>query len=227
SSLFPYTTLFRSAPMVGAANRGLEDRRIKLGCVMPGEPAALFGDALRRLASSATYLYQDGTRYWYSTQPTVTKLAEDRAEQLRRDPDAVIEEIRKRVQHDVRAPSDFSRVHVFPTSSQDVPDELDARLVVLSVDYCHSRDPNTPALEQARQILDFRGNAPRLYKNTLVFLAADQSRLDELDEAVRLYLAWKSIVADRESLNLSAHQVRQAETQLQAADSTVNARIPE
>ena len=37
----------------------------------------------------ATYLYQDGPRYWYSTQPTVTKLAEDRAELLKRDPDKV------------------------------------------------------------------------------------------------------------------------------------------
>jgi hypothetical protein len=35
---------------------------------------------------AATYLYQDGPHYWYSTQPTVTKLAEDRAEQLKRDP---------------------------------------------------------------------------------------------------------------------------------------------
>jgi hypothetical protein len=25
----------------------------------------------------------DGARYWYSTQPTVTKLAEDRAEQFK------------------------------------------------------------------------------------------------------------------------------------------------
>ena len=49
---------------------------------MPGESPAVFGDALRRLAAAATYLYQDGPRYWYSTQPTVTKLAEDRAEQL-------------------------------------------------------------------------------------------------------------------------------------------------
>ena len=44
----------------------------------------MFGDALRRLAAAATYLYQDGSRYWYATQPTVTKLAEDRAEQLKR-----------------------------------------------------------------------------------------------------------------------------------------------
>jgi hypothetical protein len=29
----------------------------------------------------------NGPRYWYSTQPTVTKLAEARVEQLKRDPD--------------------------------------------------------------------------------------------------------------------------------------------
>ncbi|MBI2357704.1 MAG: ATP-binding protein, partial [Deltaproteobacteria bacterium] len=46
-----------SAPTTTAANRGLEDRRIKLGCVMPGESPAVFGDALRRLAGAATYPY--------------------------------------------------------------------------------------------------------------------------------------------------------------------------
>ena len=79
------TIYLGSAPTATAAHRGIEDRRVKLGCVMPGESPAVFGDALRRLASAATYLYQDGPRYWYSTQPTVTKLAEDRAEQLKRD----------------------------------------------------------------------------------------------------------------------------------------------
>ena len=45
------------------------------------------------MASTATYLYQDGPRYWYSTQPTVTKMAEDRAAQLLREPDKVEMEI--------------------------------------------------------------------------------------------------------------------------------------
>ncbi|MEZ5288058.1 MAG: hypothetical protein R2712_25335 [Vicinamibacterales bacterium] len=75
---------------------------MKLGCVMPGESPAIFGDALRRLAGAATYLYQDGHRYWYSTQPTVTKLAEDRAEQLKRDSDKVVEEIHRRLRIDLR-----------------------------------------------------------------------------------------------------------------------------
>jgi hypothetical protein len=56
------TVYLGSAPLTHAAHRGLEDRRIKLGCVMPGESPAIFGDALRRLAGGATYLYQDGPR---------------------------------------------------------------------------------------------------------------------------------------------------------------------
>ena len=110
-----------SAPTADAAQRGVEDRRVKLGCVMPGESPAVFGDALRRLAGAATYLYQDGPRYWYSTQPTVTKLAEDRAEQLKRDPDKVVQELGSRLRSDLRSTGEFSRVHPLPQSGQDVP----------------------------------------------------------------------------------------------------------
>src|SRR5438132_757959 len=87
------TIYLGSAPTATAAHRGIEDRRIKLGCVMPGESTAVFGDALRRLSSAATYLYHDAARYWYSTQPTVTKIAEDRAEQLKSDPDKMVQEL--------------------------------------------------------------------------------------------------------------------------------------
>jgi len=221
------TIYLGSAPTATAAHRGLEDRRIKLGCVMPGESPAVFGDALRRLAGTATYLYQDGPRYWYSTQPTVTKLAEDRAEQLKREPDKVVREIERRVRVDVRQTGDFSRVHPFPQSGQDIPDDLDARLVVLSTAVPHTRGQDSPALAAAKQILEFRGSAPRLFRNTLVFLAADKTRLQDLDEAVRRYLAWESILLDKEPLDLSHYQVRQAEEQKRSADSTVAARLPE
>ncbi|GJD16394.1 hypothetical protein RIVM261_013500 [Rivularia sp. IAM M-261] len=51
------TIYLGSAPTLRAANRGLEDRRIKLGCVQPGESVSTFGDALRRLTDQATHLY--------------------------------------------------------------------------------------------------------------------------------------------------------------------------
>ena len=216
-----------SAPSTGAAHRGIDDRRVKLGCVMPAEPPAVFGDALRRLATAATYLYEDNARYWFATQPTVTKLAEDRAEQMRRNPDRVVQEIADRVRADLRQKGDFSRVHPLPHSGQDVPDDMDARLVVIGIEYPHSRGGESPALKQAQAILESRGNAPRIYRNTLVFLAADATRLQELDEAVRRFLAWESIIADQEHLNLAPQQVRQAETQREVAATEMTTRIPE
>ncbi len=221
------TIYLGSAPTVAAAHRGIEDRRVKLGCVMPGESPAVFGDALRRLAAAATYLYQDGPRFWYATQPTVTKLAEDRAEQLKRDPDKMAQDLDERLRADLRKMGDFVRIHPLPRSGADVPDDLDARLVVLPADHPYSKEPGSAAETASRAILESRGNTPRLYRNTLVFLAADKVRLQDLDEAIRKFLAWESIVAEKETLNLDPHQVRQAETQKQAADSAVTARLPE
>ncbi len=115
------TIYLGSAPISNAANRGLEDRRVKLGCVMPGE---------------------------------------------------------------------------------------------------------TPAVVAAKAILEFRGNTPRLFRNTLVFLAADKTRLQDLDEAARKFLAWESIVVEKDQLDLSPFQVKQAETQRTAADGAITARLP-
>ncbi len=221
------TIYLGSAPIATAAHRGLEDRRVKLGCVVPGESPAIFGDALRRLAGAATYLYQDGSRYWYSTQPTVTNLAEQRTEQLKRDPDKVVQELDKRLRADLRKTGDFIRVHPMPQSGNDVPDDLDARLVVLGIDRPYGREANNPAEVAAKAILEMRGNTPRLYRNTLVFLAVDKTRLQDLDEAARRYLAWESIVDEKDTLDLSPHQVKQAEEQKKNASSVVEARLPE
>ena len=224
------TIYLGSAPTPAAANRGVEDRRVKLGCVMPGESPAVFGDALRRLAAAATYLYQDGPRYWYSTQPTVTKLAEDRAEQLKRDPDKGMQEMDKRLRADLRKMGDFNRIHPMPGTSADVPDDLDARLVVLGIDHAYSKEPDNAAETAAKEMAlpsRWRRRRPRLYRNTIVFLAADKTRLQDLDEAVRKFLAWESILDEKEKLDLSPHQVKQAETQKTAADGAVTARLPE
>lgn len=221
------TIYLGSAPLTTAATRGIEDRSVKLGCVMPGESPSVFVDALRHLAGAATYLYEDKPRYWYSTQPTVTKLAEDRAEQYTRDSDKVVAEIVRRLREDLREKGVFTLVHTCPPSSQEVPDEMEARLVVLGPDHAYTKDPACPALVEAAKILESRGNSPRLYRNALVFLAPDKSRLQDLDEAVRKYLAWESILSEQESLNLTAQQVKQAEAQHQAADSTVHSRLPE
>jgi predicted AAA+ superfamily ATPase len=219
------TIYMGSAPMQRAANRGIDDRRVKLGCVQPGETVATFDDGLRRLTDAATYLYVYGKRYWYSTVPTVARLAEDRANQLS-DHD-VDDEIQRRPRDEARTRADFSKVHAC-VSSGDVPDEREARLVILGPDHPHTaKEANSPARGEAAAIMESRGNSPRNYKNALIFLAADTNRLRELRQATRQFLAWTSIWDERETLNLDQFQTKQAETKRRTAEETVEARIPE
>ena len=220
------TVYFGSAPGQQAANKGLDDRSIKLGCVQPGERPATFGDALRRLSDRAMYLYRDASRYWYALAPTVTRLAQDRAADVK--PLDVDEEIRRRLGPETARRGEFAAVHPCPRSAGDVPDEDTARLVILDPGFEHDRrSDQSRARDFAATVLNERSGGARRHRNMIVFLAADSARLEELREAARHWLAWDSIRSDAETLNLDAFQTRQVETKADEFDETVDQRIAE
>ncbi|BAY95648.1 MULTISPECIES: Swt1 family HEPN domain-containing protein [unclassified Tolypothrix] len=224
------TIYLGSAPTLRAANRGLEDRRIKLGCVQPGESAATFGDALRRLSDQATYLYVgDGNRYWISTQPNVTRTAQDRANQIQQDADRVWEEIIRRLRADKQR-GEFAGVHVAPNSSADIPDDenMGVRLVVMGPQYSHSgKAKDSSAYEKVTEILSYKGASPRYCKNLLLFLAPDKTKLDGLVQSVCQFLAWDSIIDDKDALNLDVSQSNQATQKQKDTDKTVDFLLQE
>ncbi len=216
-----------SAPSVaGQRVRGVEEVRVRLGCVQPGESAAVFADALGRLSDGAAYLYADGTRHWFDTRPNVNREASDRAQQQRRED--VLDEISARLSRIAAGRGDFARVHVAPATSGDVPDEPDARLVVLGPEAAYRQnDPECAAVKRREEVLKNRGGSPRLYRNTLVFLAPDRSRMEALEGTVRRFLAWKSILGEEEQLNLDAHGRRQARENREKFDGAVDLQIEE
>ena len=61
----------------------------------------------------------------------------------------------------------------------------------------------------------------------MIFLAPDKARLDDLEQAIRNYLAWDSIWKEKETLNLDAFQSNQASTKRKQAEETVQSRIKE
>src|SRR2546428_13890176 len=109
-----------------------------------------------------------------------------------------------------------------------MPGEGDARLVIMRPMYPHGgRDATSASWTEATAILEQRSASPRYFINTLVFLAADRTRCEELEQAARQYLAWKSIEDEQEILNLDAFQRNQARARREHAEGTVKARIPE
>jgi hypothetical protein len=71
------------------------------------------------------------------------------------------------------------------------------------------------------------GSTPRVYRNMLVFLAAEARQLDNLKDAVRSALAWAEIVRDTKRLNLTQSNSALAEAKLAEANETVKTRLKE
>lgn len=223
------TVFLGSAPRSNAANPGLDASRVRLGCALPGEAVAIYGDALNRLADRATYFYVGGGRYWFATQPSVARLARDRAQlHMTGDRHEVHDLLVDRLRPYERERGQFAGVHVAPSGPGDVADSAEARLVILGPDTPHLfKSEDSLALSHSRTILDSRGPTPRDYRNMLVFLAADQRRVGDLEQAAAEFLAWSSIVGDAGLLNLSPHQEGQAADRKREADRTVTLRLAE
>ena len=223
------TVMLGSAPDVaGQSVRGIERGHIRLGVVQPGENLSVFNDALVTLQISSSYLYSDdnSNRFWYDTRPTLRKVAEDRA-QMMGDSDALFE-VESRLKK-LRKSEPFAGVHVCPASSLDVPDDQSLRLVVLPPAAKHgSRASESDALKLASEVIASRGSSPRSYKNMIVFAAAaDGSSYSHILNSAKQYLAWDSIKADRESLNLDVKQTRETEQSARRADEELDVKIRE
>ena len=222
------TVMLGSAPDVGGQSvRGIERAHIRLGTVQPDENISVFNDALGTLQTSSSYLYSDanGNRFWYDTRPTLRKVAEDRAQQVK-DSDALYE-VQGRLKK-LRKAEPFSGIHVCPASSLDVPDDQSLRLVVLPPAANHrGNSTDSSALKLSAEMLGSRGTSPRTYKNMLVFVAADASYYGQLVSEAKHYLAWNSIKADRESLNLDMAQSRETDNSVRLADESLDLKIQE
>ena len=149
-----------TAPGANRERKGINDQRVKLACVMPGEPIAVFGDALRRLGDRGRYIQQDGDRYWIDTSPNLNRTAEDYRESYLRQKDELLAELNQLLAKEASKRGRFDGVHAAQIETSGIPDEATTRLVLLAAQYPHKRNQdNSPAREWVSSCLQSKGTA--------------------------------------------------------------------
>lgn len=219
------TVFFGAAPTIapGSVNKGVTAQRVFLGTAVPGDVPGNFHAALTLLGDRATYFYGGSGRYWYDLQPNITRTAKDQAERLHRED--VWAEIVRRLGGQAKSRGDFAGVHVCPETHGDIPDLDEARLVILHPKVAHKRGTESAAKEFAHSATESRGSALRTHRNMVVFLAADEARREELENAVREFLGWSHVLDHEADLDLTQNQKNQAAQRKTQADSTVSSRL--
>ncbi len=186
-----------SAPLAGRPNAGLTGQDLRLACAEPGEQLAIFGEALRELTERATYLYEESGRYWFSTQPTLNRLADDKAKAF---PDHEIDEaILKVLRDDGATRANFHRVFAAPDDPTTIDEATALSLVILGPSMPHAGKGvgKSLATDAVTETLMRCRSAQRRNRNTLLFVAPDEQLLGTARDAIRRALAWAEIAGDK------------------------------
>ena len=214
ATLAARAVFFATAPHGGAARGGMTGTELRLSCAQPGDQIAIFGEALQEIASRSAHLYRDADNYWFSPQPTLNKLAADRARDVSNEQadQRIIELLRE----EQRGRAGFPRAHAAPDNPTDIDDRRSTALIILPPSAPHdaSAGPKSPAAAAAGETIERRGSGQRRYRNALIFVAADASNVEAARENARRERAWRSILADADLReNLTQAQANDAETQ--------------
>lgn len=213
-----------ATPTLDAALKGKDRKSITLGVAMPGDVLGNIGSALDGLQEKSSHYYADDGRYWYDTNPSLNRLAAERAAQL--STDAVHGEVSTRLERVFKGSTDVIAEVLHPESSSDVDEADYLRLVVVPPRYTHNgKDKDSAASKWVHDLLRQRGNTPRSNVNTIVTVAADEKQWGTLESAVRSYLAWNSIFDETARLDLTQSAAAQAQSMLETANRTVEDRL--
>lgn len=213
-----------ATPTLEAALKGKDRKSITLGVAMPGDVLGNIGSALDGLQEKSSHYYSEDGRFWYDTQPSLNRLAAERAAQLSLD--AVHGEVAVRLERVFKGSTDVVADVVHPETSSDVDEADYLRLVVVPPQFAHNgKDKDSSASKWVHDLLRQRGNAPRSNVNTIVAVAADEKQWGTLESAVRSYLAWSSIFDETTRLDLTQSAAAQAQTMLESANRTVDDRL--
>ena len=224
------TIFLGSAPSSVATKagiRGLDRGRVLLGCLQPGQTSSIYTDALGRLADRLHYLnssgdkVQEATRFWFDTRANLRREMEERKNRFdeRSDVRTKLALIMNKLTAGIPV---FDGVHVF-TPHADVPDDTALRLVVLNIELFFHRQEKHLAVDEILDFIRNNGSKPRYRGNRLIFLAPDQGSVGRLKDAIKVALAWGSIVDDVKEgrLNIDLLQKKQAEKELQSAEDVL------
>ncbi|MCY3817360.1 MAG: DUF499 domain-containing protein, partial [Gammaproteobacteria bacterium] len=214
ATLAARSVFFATAPHVGAVRGGMMGAELRLSCAQPGDQIAIFGEALQEIASRSAHLYQDENRYWFSPQPTLNKIAADRARDI--SDEQADQRIIEFLREERRFRAGFARVHAVPDHPADIDDQRSTALVILPPSKSHESGagPNSEAGLAAADTIERRGSGQRRYRNALVFLGPDATNLASARENARRERAWASILKDSDlQQNLTRAQLENAQKQ--------------
>ncbi len=178
----------------GRGERGASIREIKLSTFIPGVPASIIDTAVNQLRERLFYLSDEGL--YFTTQPNLNRIALLKEESVT---SLDIEEKERELIEEHISSRTPLKVYLW-IDSKDIPDTPELKLIITRT-------------KPTREHIEAKGETPRVYRNTLIFLTGDENQQEIFHSFIRKLLAYQAVYSDR-GLNLTEGQRREIQNKI-------------
>lgn len=200
------TTIFLYS-FYGGGKPGALSKEIKRAATTIENPSSVVAEANEQLKNKLFYLQNIDEKYFFSNQPNLNRILLTKMENLP-------EEIISQEEFDLlklNVKGDKLKVFLWEDQPRNIPDNELLKLIIL-------KEKEFKLMED---ILKTKGETPRVYRNTLIFLCPLESKKFNLKNKLARKIAFERIQEDV-SLKLSQDQKKQVMKQLNQLESDLN-----
>ena len=194
----------------GGTEKGANLGEIKRSATTTGNPSSVLTEAVEGLQEKLFYLQHESGRSYFTNQPNLNSILLTLMENIN---ERVIGEFEE-TELKKNLSGGQLKIFVWPKGGSDIPDTPDLKLVILK-----ERDDLL-----MKDILETKGNTPRVNRNTLFFLTPLEHEAAGFYSQLRKIIAYGDIRGDK-TLNLSAEQQKEVRTELKQATDELNDRL--
>jgi hypothetical protein len=175
----------------GGQEKGAHIGEVKRSATTTENPSSVVSEAVDQLKSKLFFLQSQNDKYFFSNQPNLNRILLTKMENIK-DRDLV--EVQKET---IKQQITGGKLQVFlwPDKPKDIPESDELKLGILA-----ERDEKL-----MKSIIETKGDTPRVYRNTVLFLAPSDAEKNSFVELLRRKIAHEHILSDK-TLNLKEDQ---------------------
>jgi hypothetical protein len=190
----------------GAQERGAYMGEIKRNATTTAIPSSIVAEAVEQLKGRLFYLQSQDGKYYFLNQPNLNRILLTKMENIKDDD---VRESEKEILKQQISGKNF-KVFLWPDKPKDIPDTPQLKLVIIE-----KKDEDF-----MKNILETRGDSPRVYRNTIFFLCPLDVERNTLTNSIKKIIAFRQIQTDK-TLKLTEEQRREVSNNIRKEEDAL------
>ncbi|MCW4015124.1 MAG: DUF499 domain-containing protein, partial [Candidatus Bathyarchaeota archaeon] len=199
----------------GGQDRGTYVGEIKRSATTMENPSSAVAEAVDRLKKELFFLQSLNDKYFFSNKPNLNRILLTKMENVK---EAQITELQHSLIEQQISGNKLKTI-LWPKESKDIAESEELKLIIFN----QSLKGNN-LLAKMKDFLENKGETPRVYRNTLLFLTALENERQNFDLITRRRIAYDMILKDT-GINLAQEDRKNIQETLKKEDNALKGQV--